>query len=87
MKLILNCNKTVNFFREKQRLCASRGKCWASEDDICPVYGFCPQPSPYCDKEMKKAIKALQRWSCAHPCETLPIREIFKGFFNGGGRR
>ena len=82
----MNCSKTINFLHELQRLCDSSGSCigglYNRED--CPMYTICRQIKKYGkvfdeNKNAKKAIKIVQKWSNEHPKKTY-AQDFFEKF-------
>ncbi len=77
----MDCSKTIDFFVEKQRLCASRWDCKLSkDDDRCPLYEFCDKMvSSLSRKDIENAIETLHKWSDEHPRKTY-AQDFFKKF-------
>ena len=82
----MDCNKTINFFHELQRLCDSSGSCsgvlYNRED--CPMFTICRQIKKYGkvfdeNKNAKKAIKIVQKWSDEHSRKTY-AQDFFEKF-------
>ena len=82
----MNCSKTINFLHELQRLCDSSGSCigglYNRED--CPMYNICRQIKKYGkvfdeNKNAKKAIEIVQKWSNEHPNKTY-AQDFFEKF-------
>lgn len=68
----MDCNKTINFFPELNRLCSSRIECKAdaANKEQCPLYVFCRQPLTIRAEEIITAVENLQKWSDEHPKKT-----------------
>ena len=82
----MDCSKTINFFHELQRLCDSSGSCsgvlYNKED--CPMFTICRQIKKYGkvfdeNKNAKKAIKIVQKWSDEHSRKTY-AQDFFEKF-------
>ena len=62
----MDCNKTINFLHELQRLCDSRAQCEAdvANEEQCPLFGICGDlPTRICDEGAEAAIEIVQKWS------------------------
>lgn len=70
---MIDCNITVNYFAEKERLCASILECID-----CPLRhgNDCTNIE---NKYPKRAISIVQRWSDQHPQKTY-LTELLKSF-------
>lgn len=66
----MDCNKTINFLHELNRLCNSRTACEtdAANKEQCPLLNLCGLPLLQICAE--KAIENLQKWSNEHPKKT-----------------
>ena len=82
----MDCNKTINFFRELQRLCDSSVSCsgvlYNKED--CPMFTICRQIEKYGkvfdeNKNAETAIEIVQKWSDEHPKKTY-AQDFFEKF-------
>ena len=82
----MDCSKTINFLHELQRLCDSSGSCsgvlYNRED--CPMFTICRQIKKYGkvfdeNKNAKKAIKIVQKWSDEHSRKTY-AQDFFEKF-------
>ena len=78
----MDCSKTINFLSELKRLCDSRDECVANEanKEDCPMFGVCSLThSRLCAKNIKTAIKTVQKWSNEHPKKTY-AQDFFEKF-------
>lgn len=76
----MDCSKTIDFFVETHRLCASRRDCKLNIIDRCPLYGFCKKgASKFSRKDIEYAIETLQKWSREHPRKTY-AQDFFEKF-------
>lgn len=57
-----DCSKTVDFFKEKDRMC----KMYACSE-ACPFTGLLKSCHRLMQKEPETAVEVVQRWSDAHP--------------------
>lgn len=77
----MDCNKTINFIAELNRLCDSRVMC----DDVankerCPMFVVCkPTYSKICAEDVKTAIETVQKWSDEHPKKTY-VQDFLEKF-------
>lgn len=77
--LSMDCSKTIDFFVEKQRLCASRWDC-SIKDDRCLLYEFCNKvASSLSRKDIEYAIENLHKWSRENPHKTY-AQDFFEKF-------
>ena len=75
----MDCSKTIGFFVEMQRLCASRLDC-SVKDDRCPLYEFCEKAIPNLSrKDTEYAIETLHKWSRENPRKTY-AQDFFEKF-------
>lgn len=90
--LKMDCSKTIDFFVEKQRLCASRRDC-SITDGRCLLYEFCNEvASSLSRKDIEYGIENLHKWSRENPRKTY-AQDFFEKFpdapkcksFNNGG--
>lgn len=78
----MDCNKTINFLHELQRLCDSRTACAAdaANEEQCPMLGRCEDALTKIDiEDAKKLIENLQKWSDEHPKKTY-VQDFFEKF-------
>lgn len=76
----MDYSKTIDFFVEAHRLCASRRDCKLSIDDRCPLYELCEKAVPKLSrKDIEYAIEALHEWSRENPRKTY-ARDFFEKF-------
>ena len=78
----MDCNKTINFLHELQRLCDSRAQCEAdaANEEQCPLFGICGDlPTRICDEDAEAAIETVQKWSDEHPKKTY-AQDFFEKF-------
>lgn len=76
----MDCSKTIDFFVETHRLCASRRDCKLGIIDRCPLYEFCEKGAPTLSrKDIEYAIENLHKWSREHPRKTY-AQDFFKKF-------
>lgn len=77
----MDCNKTINFLHELNRLCSSRIECKAdaANKEQCPLYVFCRQPLTIRAEEIITAVENLQKWSDEHPKKTY-AQDFFEKF-------
>ena len=77
----MDCNKTIDFFSELQRLCDSRIECTAdaANKEQCPLYSFCRQSLTIRAEEIITAVENLQKWSDEHPKKTY-IQDFLEKF-------
>ena len=77
--LSVDCSKTIDFFVEKQRLCASRRDC-SITDGRCLLYEFCNEvASSLSRKDIEYAIENLHKWSRENPRKTY-AQDFFEKF-------
>jgi hypothetical protein len=57
-----NCSKTVDFFKERDRMC----KMYACSD-ACPFNRLLAGCHRLIQKDPEAAVEVVQRWSDAHP--------------------
>ena len=75
----MDCSKTIGFFVEMQRLCASRLDC-SVKDDRCPLYEFCAKGIRNLSrKDTEYAIETLHKWSRENPRKTY-AQDFFEKF-------
>lgn len=76
----MDYSKTIDFFVETHRLCASRRDCKLSIDDRCPLYEFCEKAVPKLSrKDVEYAIETLHKWSRENPRKTY-AQDFFEKF-------
>lgn len=76
----MDCSKTIDFFVETHRLCASRRDCKLGIIDRCPLYEFCEKGAPTLSrKDIEYAIENLHKLSREHPRKTY-AQDFFKKF-------
>ena len=77
----MDCSKTIDFFAEAKRFCDSRNVCMsgATDKEQCPLLAFCAQKRPVCAKDVKTAMKTVQKWSDEHPKKTY-AQDFFEKF-------
>lgn len=76
----MDYSKTIDFFVETHRLCASRRDCKLSIDDRCPLYEFCEKAVPKLSrKDVEYAIETLRKWSRENPRKTY-AQDFFEKF-------
>lgn len=76
----MDCSKTIDFFVETHRLCASRRDCKLGIIDRCPLYEFCEKGAPTLSrKEIEYAIENLHKWSRENPRKTY-ARDFLEKF-------
>lgn len=76
----MDYSKTIDFFAETHRLCASRRDCKLSIDDRCPLYEFCEKTiSNLSQKDIEYAIETLHKWSRENPRKTY-VQDFFEKF-------
>lgn len=78
----MDCNKTINFFHELNRLCDSRTQCVTdvANKEQCPLFYVCIwRLGIVCNKDVKRAIEILQKWSNEHPKKTY-AQDFFEKF-------
>lgn len=76
----MDCSKTIDFFVETHRLCASRRDCKLGIIDRCPLYEFCEKGVPTLSrKDIEYAIETLNKWSRENPRKTY-AQDFFEKF-------
>lgn len=76
----MDCSKTIDFFVETHRLCASRRDCKLSIVDKCPLYEFCKKGVlTLSRKDIEYAIETLHKWSRENPRKTY-AQDFFEKF-------
>ena len=78
----MDCNKTINFLHELQRLCDSRDVCEANaaNKEGCPMLGLCDcSIITTCAEDAIKAVENLQKWSDEHSQKTY-AQDFFEKF-------
>lgn len=76
----MDCSKTIDFFVETHRLCASRRDCKLGIIDRCPLYEFCEKGVPTLSrKDIEYAIENLHKWSRENPRKTY-AQDFFEKF-------
>lgn len=77
----MDCNKTINFIAELNRLCDSRVMCDdVADKERCPMFGFCGEAlTKICVEDVKTAIETVQKWSDEHPKKTY-AQDFFEKF-------
>lgn len=78
----MDCNKTINFLHELQRLCDSRTRCIAdaANEEQCPMVGRCEDAlTKISIEDAAKVIEILQKWSDEHPRKTY-AQDFFEKF-------
>lgn len=76
----MDYSKTIDFFVEAHRLCASRRDCKLSIIDRCPLYEFCKKGVPTLSrKDIEYAIETLNKWSRENPRKTY-AQDFFEKF-------
>ena len=78
--LSMDYSKTIDFFAEMHRLCASRRDCKLSIVDKCPLYEFCKKGVlTLSRKDIEYAIETLHKWSRENPRKTY-AQDFFEKF-------
>ena len=78
----MDCNKTINFLAELQRLCDSRTRCItdAANKEQCPMCEFCEDAlTKICIEDAAKLVETIQKWSDEHPKKTY-AQDFFEKF-------
>lgn len=76
----MDYSKTIDFFAEMHRLCASRRDCKLSIVDKCPLYEFCKKGVlTLSRKDIEYAIETLHKWSRENPRKTY-AQDFFEKF-------
>lgn len=76
----MDCSKTIDFFVETHRLCASRSDCKLSIVDKCPLYELCKKGVPTLSrKDIEYTIETLHKWSRENPRKTY-VKDFFEKF-------
>lgn len=77
----MDCNKTINFIAELNRLCDSRVMCDdVADKERCPMFGFCGEAlTKICVEDVKTAIETVQKWSDERPKKTY-AQDFFEKF-------
>lgn len=69
----MDCNKTISFLAELNRLCNLRTGCVADEanEEQCPLLGRCEDAlTKICIEDATKLVEIVQKWSDEHPKKT-----------------
>lgn len=80
--LKMDCNKTINFLAELNRLCTLRTRCVADEanEEQCPLLGRCENAlTKICIEDATKLVEIVQKWSDEHPNKTY-AQDFFEKF-------
>lgn len=78
--LSMDYSKTIDFFAEMHRLCASHRDCKLSIVDKCPLYEFCKKGVlTLSRKDIEYAIETLHKWSRENPRKTY-AQDFFEKF-------
>ena len=76
----MDCSKTIDFFVETHRLCASHRDCKLSIVDKCPLYEiFKKGVLTLSLKDSEYAIETLHKWSKENPRKTY-VKDFFEKF-------
>lgn len=78
----MDCNKTISFLAELNRLCNLRTRCVAGEanEEQCPLLGRCEDAlTKICIEDATKLVEIVQKWSDEHPKKTY-AQDFFKKF-------
>ena len=78
----MDCNKTINFYHELQRLCDSRTRCVNDEANKgqCPMLGRCEDAlTKISIEDATKLVEIIQKWSDEHPKKTY-AQDFFEKF-------
>lgn len=76
----MDYSKTIDFFVETHRLCASHRDCKLSIVDKCPLYEFCKKGVlTLSRKDIEYAIETLHKWSRENPRKTY-VKDFFEKF-------
>lgn len=71
----MDCNKTVDYLAELERMCDAQEKC-----ERCPLDDCCSGDALWV-KNPKQAIEIVQKWSDEHPPKTY-MQDFFEKFPN-----
>lgn len=78
----MDCNKTISFLAELNRLCTLRTRCVADEanEEQCPLLGRCENAlTKICIEDATKLVEIVQKWSDEHPKKTY-VQDFFEKF-------
>lgn len=71
----MDCNKTIDYLAELERMCDAQEKC-----ERCPLDDCCSGDALWV-KSPKQAIEIVQKWSDEHPPKTY-MQDFFEKFPN-----